>query len=80
MDEKYFYAYFKVNIKVIFTHKELAGSAKKKIIIIKKLKKKHSHTQDCNFSIVTTNIWVNTLHIHVKLRMTIFNKYHILPF
>ena len=44
MDEKYFYAYFKVNIKVIFTHKELAGSAKKKIIIIKKLKKNtHTH-------------------------------------
>ena len=71
MDEKYFYAYFKVHIKVIFTHKELAGSAKQK---------KNTHTQDCNFSIVTTNIWVNTLHIHVKLRMTIFNKYHILPF
>ena len=30
MDEKYFYAYFKVHIKVIFTHKELAGGAKKK--------------------------------------------------
>ena len=78
MDEKYFYAYFKVHIKVIFTHKELAGGAKKKIII--KKQKKNTHTQDCNFSIVTTNIWVNTLHIHVKLRMTIFNKYHILPF
>ena len=79
MDEKYFYAYFKVNINVIFTHKELAGGAKKNNNN-KKTKKKHSHTQDCNFSIVTTNIWVNTLHIHVKLRMTIFNKYHILPF
>ena len=78
MDEKYFYAYFKVNIKVIFTHKEQAGGAKKNNNNNKK--KKHSQTQDCNCSIVTTNIWVNTLYIHVKLRMTIFNKYHILPF
>ena len=42
MDEKYFYAYFKVNIKVIFTHKEQAGGAKKIIIIIKK-KNTHKH-------------------------------------
>ena len=42
MDEKYFYAYFKVNIKVIFTHKEHAGGAKKIIIIIIK-KNTHKH-------------------------------------
>ena len=43
MDEKYFYAYFKVNIKVIFTHKELAGGAKKIIIIKKQKKNTHTH-------------------------------------
>ena len=45
MDEKYFYAYFKVHIKVIFTHKELAGGAKKKNNNNKKTKKKHTHTR-----------------------------------
>ena len=69
MGKKYFYVYFKVNIKVIFTHKELVDSAKTN---------EKTHTQKgCNFNIVTTNKWVKTLHIHAKLGMAICNKYHI---